>query len=62
MLFEIEREVEQRLTEQSALVQQKRDEQAAQTSVAIQKRVDRFELDVGQRGIEQDGQAVGVIV
>ena len=44
------------------MVEEECNEQAAQASVAIEKRVDRLGLHVGERGLEQQGEATGVVL
>ena len=53
MAFEVEGEVEERLPEDAFRAQQEGDEEAAQPAISIQKRVNGFELDVGEGGFEQ---------
>lgn len=62
MLFKVKRTIEERIGEQSTVVQQQCNEQAAQTSVAIEEGMDGLELHVGDGGLEQHGQADGVVV
>ena len=53
MLLEIVREVEHRFVQHAAFGDQKSDEQSTDTPVAIEKRIDRFELHMGQRELDQ---------
>ena len=62
VFLQVEREVEERLGEQPAVVEQERDEEAAETAIAIEEGVDGLELDVGERGLQQEGQAAGVVM
>ena len=43
-------------------MEQERDEEAAETAIAIKEGVDGLELDMGERGPQQEGQAAGVVV
>ena len=54
MLLEVEAQVQQRLLQHSGVVQQDRDEQSSDTSIAVEERVDRLELHVRQRRRHQD--------
>lgn len=56
MLLEVQADVEQRCPEQSVVVKQEGDEQAAHPAVAVEEWMDRLELDVGQPGADQGGQ------
>jgi len=62
VLFEEEAEVEEWLTEQTAVVEEEGDEQAAEAAVAVEEGVDGLELDVSERGFEEDGRAAGVFM
>ena len=46
MLLEVQADIQQRLPQQSVVGELKRDQQATDASVAIEKWVDRLELDV----------------
>lgn len=62
VLLEIEGEVEQGVAEHAFGVEQKGNEQAPQPSVSVQKRVDRFELHMGERGFDENGGGDGLVV
>jgi hypothetical protein len=62
VLLEIEGEVEQGVPEHAFGVEQKGNEQAPQPSVSIQKRVDGFELHMGERGLDENGGGDGLVV
>ena len=49
VLFEIQAEVQQRLAQHAALTQQKGDQQAAESAVAVEERVNRLELHMRKR-------------
>lgn len=49
MASEVVGQVQHRLEEHAALGQQERRQQPADAPVAVQERVDRLELDVGER-------------
>ena len=53
--LEVEAEVKQRLAQHALCNQDQRHEQATQTTVAVEERVNRFELDVSQRDPLQYG-------
>jgi hypothetical protein len=48
-----EQPVAQRLVEDAVVAEEKRDEQPAHAAVAVEERVDRLELDVGQPGTNE---------
>ena len=60
--FEIETEVEHRLPQHLLLAQEQRDEQAAKTTIAVQKRMDSLELHVSQCRLEQCRGGVRLVV
>ncbi|CAH1076131.1 hypothetical protein NTG1052_290004 [Candidatus Nitrotoga sp. 1052] len=62
MLFEIQTQVQQRLREQAALMQQQRDEQAAEPAISIEKGVDGFKLHMRQSSLDQHGGCIGWLV
>jgi hypothetical protein len=51
VLLEIETQVEQRLTQRPFRTKQKRDEQTAQTPVAVEERMNGFKPDVHERAL-----------
>ena len=53
--FEVEAQVKQRPGEHTPMVQGKGDQQAADAAVPIEKRVDRFKLNVRQRAFTSVG-------
>src|SRR4051794_12685463 len=53
MLLEVQAQVEQRLLEDLLRTQQQRDEQAADAAVAVKERMDRLELHVSERRLDQ---------
>lgn len=54
--LEIIRQIQHRLEQHVLFTQQKRDEQPADASIAVQKRVDGLELGVDQADLDQQGQ------
>src|SRR5690242_7028324 len=50
-------QVEKRPTQHLPFTQKERDEEPADTTVAVEERVNRLELSVGQPAVNQDGQA-----
>ncbi len=48
-----ETQVEQRLLQDGRLVQQQRDEEAADSPVAVEEGMDGFELRVGERSLQR---------
>ena len=62
MRFKIKAEIEKRLFQRLLVDQQQGDKQAAYPAVAIKERVDRLELNMEQRGLNQRGRPVGNIV
>ena len=61
MLLEIEAEVEKRLREHAAVVEQQGDQQPADATVSVQERMDGLELHMGQRSLHQ-GRVRGALV
>ena len=53
MLLEIVREVEHWLVQHAAFREQKTDEQSPDTPIAVEKRMDRFELHMRERDLDQ---------
>ncbi len=53
MLLKIEQKIEQRLANHILLTQNERDEQASNTTISIEKRVNRLELNVVDGGLEE---------
>ena len=43
-------------------MEQQGDEQTAKTTITVEKRMDGLELDVSERGFDQQGHAGGIIV
>lgn len=62
VLLEVEAEIKQRLAQHAFRAEQKGDEQPAQASVAVEKRMDGFKMDVRQRGFDQERGFDGVVV
>ena len=62
MLFEIKTQIMERLSEQSTPMQEKRDEQTSEPAIAVEERMDRLELHMGQGSLDQQRQARGVFV
>ncbi|MGA1518787.1 MAG: hypothetical protein ACO34F_02385 [Burkholderiaceae bacterium] len=56
VLLEEQAQVQQRLLEHPGLDQHQHDQEPAQATIAIEKRVDRFKLHVGQGGTHQHWQ------
>jgi hypothetical protein len=52
VFFEEEGEIEQGLREKAAMVEQQGNEQAAEATIAVEKRMDGLELHMGQSGFE----------
>jgi hypothetical protein len=52
MLFEIQAEVEQWLAQGPSSTEQEGDQEPSQASVAIEERVNRFELNVSKAGLQ----------
>src|SRR5262249_21361886 len=61
-LLEVERQVEDRLRERLLDAQEERDEQAAEAAVAVEEWVDRLELDMRERGLDERWRAARAIV
>ena len=59
--FEKVAQVEQRSAEDAALAEQKSDEQPADATVAIEKRVDGFKLRVDEAEVHERWQRIGVV-
>ena len=53
--FQEQAEIEDRLSQNARLAQDQRDEQPTQAPVAIEKGMDRLELDVGQARSDERG-------
>ena len=62
VLLEVEAEVQQRLGQEPALVQEHGNQQAPQAPVAIQKRVDGFKLHMRQCGLDEHRRGRGLLV
>jgi hypothetical protein len=58
MLLEVVREVQHGLVQHAALGEQERDQQPPDAAVAVEERVNRLELDVGQRDLDERWQVV----
>src|SRR4051812_22816773 len=54
MLLEVEAQVQQRLREHLVGAEQQRDQEPTDAAVAVEKRMDRLELDVSERGLDED--------
>ena len=54
--FQEQAEIEDRLAQHPRLAEDQRDEQPTQAPIAVEKRVDRLELDVGQARPDERGQ------
>ena len=61
VLLEEQAQIEQRLLQHASLDQHQHDQQPAQATIAVQKRVDGLELHVGQGGPHQHRQGVRTI-
>ena len=59
MTFEVMGEVEHGSLENFLLAKEEADQQAADTAVAVEKRVDGLELGVGQSDLDQGGKSPG---
>lgn len=59
VLFEIQREVQERLAQHAVVMQDQGDEEPSHAPVAIQKRVDGFELHVRERRLDERPGASG---
>src|SRR5262249_39849681 len=55
------RQIQQRLSKYAALTKHQRDQESSDTSVAITKRMDRFELAMGQSKLYNNRQ-IGTLV
>src|SRR5690606_27196199 len=62
VLLEVEAEVEQRIAQHAVVAEQKRDQEPADAAVAVEERMDRLELHVGEAGPDEVRQAVAPIV
>jgi hypothetical protein len=60
--FEVEAQIQHRLRQHPLGTKQQGDEEAAQTAVAVEERVDSLELHVGQRRLHQRRRARRLIV
>jgi hypothetical protein len=58
VLFEVGRKIQYRLMKDAPLTEQKRDEQATHTPVAVEKRMDGLELGMGEPNLDQERQRV----
>src|SRR5262245_11053871 len=58
MSLEVVREIQDWLRERAPFAEEKRDEQSADTSVAVKKRVDRLELRVGDSYLDEQRDVV----
>ena len=56
VLLKVKRKIEQRIGEQSTVVEQQCNEQAAQTAVAVEEGMDGLELHMGDGGLENTGR------
>ena len=61
MLLEEQAQVEQRLLQNPGIDQHQHDQEPAQATVAVQKRVDGFELHMGQGSSHQHRQGMGSV-
>src|SRR5438876_661423 len=52
------REIQHRLVQRLAFAEEERDEQAADAAVAIEERMNRLELSVGESDFDQQWQAI----
>jgi len=59
--LDVRGQIEERLRQAAALSQEQRDEQAADTAVAVEERVDRLELLVHEGALDEIGQARPVL-
>jgi hypothetical protein len=55
--LEIEAEIEEGIAQHALLTQEQRDEQSPEATVAVEKGVDAFELDMGETGLHEHGDA-----
>ncbi|MGB8958074.1 MAG: hypothetical protein WCC00_03565 [Candidatus Aminicenantales bacterium] len=62
VLFEIEAEIEKRLTKDPFVAEQEGDQESADPPVAVEKGVDCFELGVRQRGFDQGRRLLGNVM
>src|SRR5580692_2394000 len=60
--FEVQAEVQERLSQRALGAKQERYEQPPESAVAVQKRVDCLKLHVDQAGFDQDRQLVFLVV
>src|SRR5216684_5068884 len=56
--LEVKTQIEERLTQSAFGAEKQRNQQSAQPTIAIEKGVDRFELDVNESGLDEHGQLV----
>src|SRR5205085_2086866 len=61
MLLEVQAEIKKRVAENTGIRKHQRDEQPSDTAIAVEERMDRFELHVRQRGADEHRQP-GLIV
>jgi len=55
VLLEVQAQVEDGLPEHARVTEQKGDEQSSKPSVPVEERVDRLELNMRERGLDEDG-------
>src|SRR5690606_15029864 len=60
--LEVEAEVQQRIAQHAIVAEQERGQEPADAAVAIEERMDRLELHVGEAGPDEVRQAVAPIV
>jgi len=62
VLFEVEAQVEQWLAQQAGATEEQRDQQASHAAVAVEERMDRLELHVRERGLDEHGQSSALVM
>ena len=62
MSLEVKTQIEERLTQSAFGAEKQCNQQTAKPTIAIEKRMDRFELHVNESGLDENGQLVFFIV
>src|SRR5882672_12571168 len=61
MSLEIVREIQRRLVQRSSLAQEKRDQEPAHAAVAVEERMYRLELSVGESDLDEERDTVAFV-